>query len=140
MLTDLSNLWMKNWNGKYKSRTSLFISWINWWGRILIRYLVYRLTTQRPAWFKFWIYRKDISLLKEIKYVKRSKSSFDDFSAKHMLSATLSIKTLLTYIIVSVSVVNETVYFQNGCEIHISIFLTLFSDFSCEDIEQILLG
>ena len=40
----------------------------------------------------FVINVKIISLQKEFKYVKRSKSSFDDFSAKHTPSATLSKK------------------------------------------------
>ena len=38
----------------------------------------------------FVINRKVISLHKEIKYVERDKCSLDDFSAKHMLHATLS--------------------------------------------------
>ena len=32
--------WNSNW--KYKLRTGLYISWINRWGRILIRYSIYR--------------------------------------------------------------------------------------------------
>ena len=39
---ELSNLWMKNSNRKYKLRTVLFIAWINRWGYILIRYLIYK--------------------------------------------------------------------------------------------------
>ena len=38
----LSKLRMKNPNRKYKLRTGLFISWINRWGCILIRYSIYR--------------------------------------------------------------------------------------------------
>ena len=34
-----TSLRMKIWNRKYKLRTSLFKSWINRWGRILIRYI-----------------------------------------------------------------------------------------------------
>ena len=39
---ELSSLQMINSNGKYKLRTGLFISWINRWGRILIRYSIYK--------------------------------------------------------------------------------------------------
>ena len=39
---ELSNLRMKNSNRKYKLRTGLFIAWINRWGHILIRYLIYK--------------------------------------------------------------------------------------------------
>ena len=38
---ELSSLRMKNSNRKYKERTGLFTSWINRWGRILIRYSIH---------------------------------------------------------------------------------------------------
>ena len=39
---ELSSLGIKNSNRKYKLSTSLFISWINRWGRILIRISIHR--------------------------------------------------------------------------------------------------
>ena len=48
----------------------------------------------------FVINQKVISLHKEIKYMKRSKSSFDDFSAKHTLYATLKLWSTYQHIII----------------------------------------
>ena len=52
---ELSSLRMKNWNRKYKLRMGWYtcMSWINRWGRILIRYSIYKWITQRPVCFKF---------------------------------------------------------------------------------------
>ena len=57
---DLSFLRMKNWNQKYKSRTSSFISWIIRWDCILSPYSIYR-EIMRPVLFKFVINRKVIT-------------------------------------------------------------------------------
>ena len=57
---DLSLLRMKNWNQKYKSRTSSFISWIIRWDCILSPYSIYR-EIMRPVLFKFVINRKVIT-------------------------------------------------------------------------------
>ena len=72
---ELSSLRMKNSNLKYKLnlRTDLFILRINQWGRIFIPYSIYR-------WYlfvlNFGISGKVTSLPKVIRYVKRSKYSF----------------------------------------------------------------
>ena len=86
---ELSSFRMKNSNRKYKLRTGLFIAWINYWGHILIRYSIYKLLRGLFV-LNFVIGGKVTSLPKVIKYVKRSKYSFPDFSAKHTPSATLT--------------------------------------------------
>ena len=87
---ELSSLRMKNSNRKYKLRTGLFIAWINRWGHILIRYIWFTNKLLRGLFvLNFVISGKVTSLPQGIKYVKRSKYSFHDFSAKHTPSATL---------------------------------------------------
>ena len=88
---ELLSLQMKNSNRKYKLRTGLFISWINRWGAVSFSIWFTGKQLRDLFVLNFVIKGKVISLPKIIKYVKRSKDSFYDFSAKHMPCAPLKI-------------------------------------------------